>query len=209
MNIGDTVRRTNCDNGIIGAKRGQTAVVIGFHPSAVFGSCPIVSYSGCFASYLVDSVHGELWFPENCEVIQTQNSEQSESQTMNIQEAYKVMQENCGIEVGDKVRILRKAKSYESGWGNTWETQMSDQVGKTDRVVDIKPWGIRLKTAGYDYPFFVLELVEKAPKTKTIKLNDRYTATVDRYSVEVGCQSFSFDAVEKLYEAVQDARKGA
>lgn len=36
---------------------------------------------------------------------------------MDIREAYKVMQSQCGIEVGDKVRVLRKAKSREMGWG--------------------------------------------------------------------------------------------
>jgi ABC-type transporter Mla subunit MlaD len=34
---------------------------------------------------------------------------------MDINEAYIVMQEASGLQVGDKVRVLRKAKSYEMG----------------------------------------------------------------------------------------------
>lgn len=210
MNIGDTVRRIYTDNGGSGAKIGQTAMIV-----ALDRGWPVVKYHG----YKEDrDTGGEIWCPSFCEVISTQNQqehpqmrhiEQSESQTMNVQEAYKVMQANCGIEVGDKVKVLRAAKDDENGWKEEWASDMSAQIGKTLVVQEIDGnRGFRLSDE-YFYPFFVLELVEKGFKTKEIKLNGRYTAIVDRYSVEVGCQSFSFDAVEKLYEAVQDARKGA
>ena len=62
---------------------------------------------------------------------------------MNIQEAYNVMQENCGINVGDKVRILRKAKSCEMGWGNTYGQKMDELVGQ---IREVKAIGQRRDT---------------------------------------------------------------
>lgn len=70
---------------------------------------------------------------------------------------------------GDRVRVLRDAKDYESGWGNSWVDQMDDAVGKTLTVssADIGN-GVALEDGhlDYEYPFFVLRLVRKAPKIK-------------------------------------------
>lgn len=50
------------------------------------------------------------------------------------------------------------------------------------------------------------ELLQRLDMCETkIRLNSEYTATIhkDSKTVKVGCQSFSFDVVKELYEAIQ------
>lgn len=44
---------------------------------------------------------------------------------------------------------------------------------------------------------------------KEVALNDKYNATITDSVVKVGCQEFSFDVIEDLYEAVQEAKKNS
>lgn len=108
---------------------------------------------------------------------------------MNIEEAYRVMQENSGIEVGDKVRVLRKAKRHEMGWWNSWESSMDSSVGKVLTVLGVYDNGIRLTdySIKYKYPFFVLEIVEKH--------NDKKKVVID--GKEVWLSKESFEALKK------------
>ena len=73
--------------------------------------------------------------------------------------------ETNNVKNGDLVRILRIAKDDEMGWDNVWEYKMSDSVGQTLRIDDadidagdLFESGIVLSD-GYQYPFFVLEVV--------------------------------------------------
>lgn len=74
-----------------------------------------------------------------------------------------------GIKVGDKVRIVRKADSYEDGWDNTWGLNMDKAVGKVGTVSRISAnfteWGIEVDVPDVEpslrYPYFVLEKVEQ------------------------------------------------
>jgi hypothetical protein len=91
---------------------------------------------------------------------------------MDVKEAYKVMQENCGIEVGDTVRVLREVKSWEIGWSYVWGIVMNEFIGKELKVISLDNGaGIGLEN-DFFFPFFVLELVSKAKK---INLNGSYT----------------------------------
>ena len=70
------------------------------------------------------------------------------------------------IKVGDKVRIVRKARDNEGGWDNNWAPSMSDAVGKVGCVIeDPRASGIRVETddCSFAYPYFVLEKVEDKP----------------------------------------------
>ena len=73
-----------------------------------------------------------------------------------------------GIKVGDAVKVVRTAKSYEGGWGNTWEDEMSSLVdedgivtednGKDGFTVSIED--VTESGAGpsiYGFPYFVIE----------------------------------------------------
>lgn len=98
---------------------------------------------------------------------------------MTVQKAYEVMQENCDIEVGDTVRVLRKVYGREMGWGTSWTSNMDQCVGKTFTVKKVDGMsGFNLGTkelcgVDYWYPFFVLELVSKAKKViKVVKYYD-------------------------------------
>lgn len=62
-----------------------------------------------------------------------------EEETMSIQDAYLVMQKASGIEVGNKVRVLRKASTEEMGWDNSWPDSMDKyvrEIGKVEMVYE-------------------------------------------------------------------------
>lgn len=78
---------------------------------------------------------------------------------MDIRECYIKMQENCGIKIGDTVKVLRKAVLDELGWECSWLSLMDDHIGKEFTVSALEgSEGIRLDN-GYLYPFFVLEKI--------------------------------------------------
>lgn len=54
----------------------------------------------------------------------------------------------------------------------------------------------------------LIELLE-APQEIEVKLNDKYTAVVseDGLSAKVGCQDFTFEAVDRLHKAMVEAQK--
>ncbi len=53
------------------------------------------------------------WYPRD--TVQKVESEKIDC-SMDINTAYKILQENCGIKEGDTIRVLRKANDYEMGW---------------------------------------------------------------------------------------------
>jgi len=71
----------------------------------------------------------------------------------------------CGIEVGDLVRITRKAESGEGGWGNFWVGFLDDIVGKygTVRSDDgVKGFDVCTELGSFDFPYFILEKITGA-----------------------------------------------
>ena len=93
---------------------------------------------------------------------------------MELKEAYMIMQENCGIEVGDTVKVLRKAKDNEMGWKDLWNFKMDSIVGEEAKVESLDGNGIYLHFNDthkrWWFPFFVLEIVKKKSKKKTVTL---------------------------------------
>lgn len=87
---------------------------------------------------------------------------------MDVREAYKVLQAECGIEVGDKVKISRgyeKDEAHRMGFTLTGlSEEFRGMVGKIKHVVEVADSHISLPF-GHDteiyVPFFCLELVEK------------------------------------------------
>jgi hypothetical protein len=81
--------------------------------------------------------------------------------------AYRTLQKQCGIKVGDYVKVLRIAKDFEMGWPTVWDVDgMNETVGNIYKVHTVDQYGIML-TVGPEtscrayFPFFVLEKVEK------------------------------------------------
>lgn len=91
---------------------------------------------------------------------------------MDIHEVYREMAKNCGIEVGDTVRILRKANNLEMGWDQMWLYPMDRYVGEIDVVTDVTDAGSFQLENGYWFPFFVLEKIKSARKEKKMQTGD-------------------------------------
>lgn len=81
-----------------------------------------------------------------------------------LKEAYRVMQRHCGIEVGDTAIPLRKYERGELGYSNDFNSEMMAKIGKPGRVTAISNVTKGYFINGWWWPFFVLELVEKAHK---------------------------------------------
>ena len=76
-----------------------------------------------------------------------------------------------GIKRGDRVRVTRKANSYEQGWDNLWIQRMDEAVGKVGTVYNLvscfKEGGIEVnvpESGCFSYPYFCLEKVEEPEK---------------------------------------------
>jgi hypothetical protein len=70
-----------------------------------------------------------------------------------------------GIKVGDKVKVLRRAKNHQDGWDNIWADSMDKSVGLVFQVVrDDGVAGFWLSDY-YRYPYFVLEKVGSGSKS--------------------------------------------
>jgi len=68
--------------------------------------------------------------------------------------------ERLQLKVGDKVKVLCKAESFERDWEANWAKVMDDYIGKTIKVIDFSGnSGVRLDCY-YNFPAFVLEKVE-------------------------------------------------
>ena len=98
-----------------------------------------------------------------------------------MEKTYKERQDECGLKVGDKVKILRKAVNYEDGWGNTWsEAYMDDYVGRIGEIVGKHPCAgftvfLEEKNDCWYFPYFVLEKVEEKKLTSysVFTINDQ------------------------------------
>ncbi len=84
--------------------------------------------------------------------------------------SYLAGHKKCGIKIGDKVKVKRKAESWESGWGNSWTDCMDSAVGRIGKVEgDNKMYGFCLAfrppkskpdPSGFSFPYFILEKVK-------------------------------------------------
>ncbi len=99
--------------------------------------------------------------------------------SMDIKEAYKILQAASGIEVGDTVKVVRKFVINESGSSCTgWETCFSKKKmqGSEYKVHGIESRQIELesdKGVICTFPFSALELIKKAGKSKMHTINGK------------------------------------
>lgn len=124
------------------------------------------------------------------------------SKKMTARELYVKLQDEAGFEVGDTVKITDKARGGQFGWANSWNAPHMDiTVGKEYVVESICATGISL-SAGYCYPFFVLEKVDK-PLFYRVTLTEDYNAEVYKDKIIVGCQTIPTDKLKELTEALK------
>lgn len=83
---------------------------------------------------------------------------------MSLREAYRVMQEHCGIEEGDIVTPLFIFTPYALGYENGWTREHKEMIGKKYTVVrDDGNSGFALNSSSLlHFPCFALKLIEKA-----------------------------------------------
>lgn len=75
---------------------------------------------------------------------------------------------------------------------------------RNDDDGDTSPENVYVMPGDFDK---MVEYLSKKDYRDEIKLNSEYNATVTQEGVKVGCQSFTFEAIEGLYESVQKAKK--
>ena len=116
--------------------------------------------------------------------------------------------EETGLKVGDTVKVLRKAKSGELGWSNTWDEGMDEYVGEELEVKTLKSRsGVTLVGRYYSYPIHILELIKRGVELPVFDLKDGYEVKVQEDgSVEVGCQKVSNDLLNKITDAANKVK---
>lgn len=136
----------------------------------------------------------------------------NEKKKMDSVEAFNIMHDMSGIEVGDYVAVVRRWERGEYGFDCG---SIAVKVGPRYEVAGIDSCDgykfFKLKANSsyelYAAPFFAVKLLEKAFKPVEVKLNDEYTAVVHKDKVVVGCQEFSHQAIIKLINAVHEVSR--
>lgn len=105
--------------------------------------------------------------------------------------------EENGLKEGDYVKVTRKAKDYEDGWGSVWNNSMTKSVCKTLKVKEILlPNEYVILENGYSYPYFVLEKIKESPKPKYVPFSnyedfmDAYISCLERNKEDTGREAF-------------------
>ena len=90
--------------------------------------------------------------------------------------SYLERQNECGIKVGDKVKVVRNAANYEDGWCNVWTPKMDAAVGNEYKVISNNgELGFTLDLdSNYDFPYFVLSKVVEKPEPSPQPTNDDF-----------------------------------
>jgi len=122
-----------------------------------------------------------------------------------LNDAYLSGHNACGLKVGDRVKVMKKAKSYENGWDNTWIHGMSYRVGDVATITDDRhAFGFCLDTSkeAWRFPWFVLEKVED------LDLDERITTIIENFKDQYGRGSILADLlchmIENCFACVQD-----
>jgi len=84
------------------------------------------------------------------------------------------------IQVGDKVKVVRKARDYEDGWGTCWVEEMDGMVGGVFEIIETnqeEDCGLDLASedplmVSYLFPYFCLEPIAQSEEIEKPKDND-------------------------------------
>jgi transcription antitermination factor NusG len=110
----------------------------------------------------------ELIVGGNSTTYKENNPESEDVCKMSYRELEKKWIKENNIEVGDKVKIIRRASDYEEGWNNIWTGEMLEYIGKEVTVYDLGGCsrGIKIEEKNFCFPYFVLEPVKKQKEVK-------------------------------------------
>ena len=122
-----------------------------------------------------------------------------------MEKSYEERQRECGLKVGDKVKILRRAEAEEEGWNNDWCESMNEFIGKIGKVISNQgEAGIKVEVCEFNnwwyFPYFVLEKVEDNETPKHVEPVKREEKKLTNYSVfttNTREKAFNFEAISK------------
>lgn len=112
-------------------------------------------------------------------------------------EEYLEKQKACGLKVGDKVKVLRKAEDDENGWEAWWLPEMDNFIGNTFEIIDeCKAEGFVLidnyTKENFSFPYFVLEKAEKEIFfSEWVECNLTWSHAYDEETEEENCFYYS------------------
>lgn len=108
------------------------------------------------------------------------------------------------LKVGDKVKVVRAAKTDEMGWNLTWLPTMNKAVGNEFVITELHPsYGIALQSGVQE--FWVTWFVIDPITPPIIELTSDYDAHIQKDgSVVVGCQTITFEKLEEVYLAAKE-----
>lgn len=122
-----------------------------------------------------------------------------------MEKSYEERQRECGLKVWDKVKILKKVKSGENGWGTVWSYEMDSWVNKIGVIIgeDYKA-GFKVflekENDWWFFPYFVLEKVEDKETPKHVEPVKQEEKKLINYKVftTLDCgEAFNFAANSK------------
>ena len=129
---------------------------------------------------------------------------------MNESTLYRELAKKMNFQVGDIVRVLRKAKDYELGWGVGWTQKMDKAIGHKFSVVsEDRGDGISLMTCerSYNFPCFVLELLIEKPKKIVVRIDEECFATITRDGIIIECDGVEFSLPSKILDEIIEAKE--
>lgn len=92
---------------------------------------------------------------------------------MDVQEAYRVMQEHCGIEKGDTAKMVRLPFRGDIPFGRYDPSFYSCGLGRQVTITEITERAVFSSGTQGGLPFYCFELVEKAkPELPPIKIGN-------------------------------------
>lgn len=111
----------------------------------------------------IDPISGEAVAVNCTHELSDEDKEEQEIQNEEPKLSYEEAQGHQDFNVGDKVKVLNKAKSFENGWHTTWVPKMNDMIGGVYEIIEIDESDGMLLNNGngedFYFPYFVLEIV--------------------------------------------------
>lgn len=134
-----------------------------------------------------------------------------------INAAYNLLQKECGIKEGDKVRILRKFASNELGCNIDYvegEFDMDACIGLEGIVEEVFTGhgsGIHVETDSgtWTWPFFVLEMLARPIMVELEGCDWNAFINDDGTMVSVGCQDIEAESILELADRIREIQDDA
>lgn len=130
----------------------------------------------------------------------------------NYIEAQEAFIKMTGLTTGSKVQIVRKSKTHEYGWPNSWVDEYD--MSATYTVDRISHNGIYFKENSYGFPFFVLNVLSNPvdlPDPIWLKKGSAYQVEfLEGGNITVGCQKdIPYEVLAKIYDTATKVKYAA